>query len=99
MSSLDQHEQEQVDALKAWWKENGKWVTGAVVVGLLGFAGIKFWKDHQANQAAEAGGEGLAAPVWVKQEVAVGWSQVRSRLKGLKIEEGGVDVGAGVLGG
>jgi predicted negative regulator of RcsB-dependent stress response len=55
MSSLDQHEQEQVDALKAWWNENGKWVTGAVVVGLLGFAGIKFWKDHQANQAAEAG--------------------------------------------
>ncbi len=55
MSSLDLQEQEQVDALKAWWKENGKWVIGAVVVGLLGFAGIKFWKDHQANQAAEAG--------------------------------------------
>ena len=55
MSSLDQHEQEQVDALKAWWKENGKWVIGAVAVGVLGFAGVYSWKNHQANQAAEAG--------------------------------------------
>jgi predicted negative regulator of RcsB-dependent stress response len=54
MSSLDLQEQEQVDALKAWWKENGKWVIGAMVVGLLGFAGIQFWKSHQAGQAAEA---------------------------------------------
>ena len=55
MSSLDLQEQEQVEALKAWWKENGNWVLGAVVVGLLGFSGIKFWKSHQASQAAEAG--------------------------------------------
>ena len=54
MSSLDLHEQEQVDALKAWWKENGKWVVGALVIGLLGFAGMQFWKSHQAGQAAEA---------------------------------------------
>jgi len=55
MSSLDLQEQEQVEALKAWWKENGNWVLGAVVVGLLGFSGIKFWKSQQANHAAEAG--------------------------------------------
>jgi predicted negative regulator of RcsB-dependent stress response len=55
MSSLDQHEQEQVDALKSWWKENSKWVIGALVVGLLGFSGIKFWKNHQADQDADAG--------------------------------------------
>jgi predicted negative regulator of RcsB-dependent stress response len=55
MSNLDLHEQEQVEALKAWWKENSKWVIGAVVVGLLAFSGIKFWKNHQANEAAEAG--------------------------------------------
>ncbi len=54
MSSLDLQEQEQVDALKAWWKENGKWVIGAVVLGLLSFSGIQFWKNHQASQAAEA---------------------------------------------
>ena len=54
MSSLDLQEQEQVDALKAWWKENGKWVIGALVIGVLGFSGMQFWKSHQAGQAAEA---------------------------------------------
>jgi predicted negative regulator of RcsB-dependent stress response len=54
MSNLDLQEQEQVDALKAWWKENGKWVVGAVLVGLLGFAGTQYWKKHQADQSAEA---------------------------------------------
>jgi predicted negative regulator of RcsB-dependent stress response len=55
MSNLDLQEQEQVEALKAWWKENGKWVIGALLIGLLGFAGINFWKSHKANQTAEAG--------------------------------------------
>jgi predicted negative regulator of RcsB-dependent stress response len=54
MSSLDLQEQEQVEALKAWWKENGKWVIGAVLVGVLGFAGTKYWKNHQASLAADA---------------------------------------------
>ena len=54
MSSLDLQEQEQVEALKAWWKENGKWVIGALVLGLLSFAGIRFWKSYQSGQAAEA---------------------------------------------
>jgi predicted negative regulator of RcsB-dependent stress response len=54
MSTLDLQEQEQVDALKSWWGENGKWVIGAVVVALLGFSGVQFWKNHQAQQAGEA---------------------------------------------
>ena len=54
MAELDLHEQEQVDALKSWWKENGKWVVGAVVFALLGFSGMQFWKNHQAQQAGEA---------------------------------------------
>ncbi len=54
MSTLDLQEQEQVDALKHWWKENGKWVIGAVVIVLLVFSGMQFWKNHQAQQAGEA---------------------------------------------
>lgn len=54
MSTLDLQEQEQVDALKSWWKENGKWVIGVAIVGLLGLAGMQYWKKHQATQAAEA---------------------------------------------
>jgi predicted negative regulator of RcsB-dependent stress response len=54
MSTLDLQEQEQVDALKNWWGVNGKWVIGAVVIALLGFSGMQFWKNHQAEQAGEA---------------------------------------------
>jgi predicted negative regulator of RcsB-dependent stress response len=54
MSELDLQEQEQVDALKAWWKDNGKWVVGVLVVAMLGFAGMQFWKSYQAGQAVEA---------------------------------------------
>ncbi|MDD2928232.1 MAG: tetratricopeptide repeat protein [Sideroxydans sp.] len=54
MSELDLHEQEQVDALKAWWKENSSWVYGLITVSLLAFAGSQFWKQHQASQASGA---------------------------------------------
>lgn len=54
MSSLDLHEQEQVEAFKAWWKTNGNWVIGAVLVAALAFAGSQYWKRHQAGKAAEA---------------------------------------------
>jgi predicted negative regulator of RcsB-dependent stress response len=54
MSTLDLQEQEQVDALKSWWKDNGKWVVGAVVIVLLGFSGMQLWKNYKAQQAGEA---------------------------------------------
>ena len=54
MSTLDLQEQEQVDALKNWWKENGKYVVGVVVIAMLGFSGMQFWKNHQSQQAGEA---------------------------------------------
>ncbi len=54
MSTLDAHEQEQVEALKTWWKENGNWLIGAAVVVLLGFSGMQFWKSQQSQQSGEA---------------------------------------------
>ncbi|MDD4911821.1 MAG: tetratricopeptide repeat protein [Sideroxydans sp.] len=54
MAELDLQEQEQVDALKAWWKDNGKYVVGVAVVGLLAFAGSQYWKKHQVSQSEEA---------------------------------------------
>lgn len=54
MAELDLHEQEQVDALKAWWKENSKWIIGLLTAGLLVFAAMQFWKNYQSSQAAEA---------------------------------------------
>lgn len=54
MSTLDLQEQEQVDALKIWWRDNGKWLIGVAIVALLGFSGMQFWKNHQATEAGEA---------------------------------------------
>lgn len=55
MATLDLQEQEQVDAFKHWWKDNGKNVILALALVLGGFAAIKGWhsyKDKQASQAA-----------------------------------------------
>jgi predicted negative regulator of RcsB-dependent stress response len=55
MAALDLQEQEQVDAFKAWWKENGKGVVLACALILAGFVGVQGWqayKNSQANKAA-----------------------------------------------
>ncbi len=54
MAALDMHEQEQVDALKAWWKENRKWIATAVVLAVCVFAGTFYWKRWHAERNAEA---------------------------------------------
>lgn len=54
MAALDLHEQEQVDAVKAWWKDNGKWLLLTVVVALLGFSATKGWQAYKASQAANS---------------------------------------------
>ncbi|ALP53616.1 hypothetical protein Tel_11000 [Candidatus Tenderia electrophaga] len=42
-------ERDQIDALKKWWKENGK----AVIIGaILGFGSLIGWQQWQANQKA-----------------------------------------------
>ncbi len=49
-------EQEQIDAIKKWWKENGK----AVVIGaILGFGSLIGWQQWQANAKAKAEGGSL----------------------------------------
>lgn len=54
MATLDLHEQEQVDAVKAWWKDNGKWIVAALVLAVGGFAGERGWHAWQAKQAQQA---------------------------------------------
>ncbi|MCB1856966.1 MAG: tetratricopeptide repeat protein [Gammaproteobacteria bacterium] len=48
-------EEEQVEALKKWWKENGKSVVGGVVLGLGAVFGWKYWVEYNesiSNQAS-----------------------------------------------
>ena len=51
---IDSHEQEQLDALKAWWKENRNWLIAAVAVALLAYAAVASWKYYQQKQSTEA---------------------------------------------
>ena len=52
--ALDLEEQEQVDELKAWWKQHGNKVMAFIVVFALGVAGWGFWKNNEAKQTSEA---------------------------------------------
>jgi predicted negative regulator of RcsB-dependent stress response len=49
-----QTEDEQVEALKKWWKENGKSAIFGVVLGILAIFGWREWKDYQFERAAAA---------------------------------------------
>ncbi len=54
MAALDLQEQEQLDTLKAWWKDNGNWVLTVVVVVTVALAGWRGWQYYQNKQTVEA---------------------------------------------
>ncbi len=47
-------EQEQVEAVKKWWKENGRSVIAGLVIGIGGMVGWKSWVGYQEVQAVSA---------------------------------------------
>ncbi|MEJ1353472.1 MAG: tetratricopeptide repeat protein [Candidatus Sedimenticola sp. (ex Thyasira tokunagai)] len=47
-------EEEQVEQLKKWWKENGTSVIAGVVIGLGGVFGWQYWTQHQQSIAEQA---------------------------------------------
>jgi len=44
-------EEEQLETMKRWWKENGKWIVTAVVLGVGGYFSWGAWQDQQAAKA------------------------------------------------
>jgi predicted negative regulator of RcsB-dependent stress response len=51
---LDFEEQEQIDRLKAFWKQYGNLVTWTLILALGAFAAWTGWQNWQARQAAQA---------------------------------------------
>jgi predicted negative regulator of RcsB-dependent stress response len=47
-------EQEQVEALKKWWKENGRSIIAGVVIGLGAVFGWRAWMEHKLTEAEQA---------------------------------------------
>ncbi|MEH6651152.1 MAG: tetratricopeptide repeat protein [Motiliproteus sp.] len=47
-------EEEQVEAIKSWWKENGRSTVIGVVIAVVAVFGWRGWQDHQVNTANNA---------------------------------------------
>ena len=54
-TSLDLQEQEQLDALKAFWKQYGNLVTWVLILALGAYAAWNAWNWWQRDQATKAG--------------------------------------------
>lgn len=54
MAALDTHEQEQIEAIKAWWNDNSRWLLGVFLIAALSMAGWRGWHYYKNNQAQEA---------------------------------------------
>lgn len=52
--ALDLEEQEQVEELKAWWKQHGGLITAIVLAVALTFVGWQGWRWYQRDQAVHA---------------------------------------------
>lgn len=68
--ALDLEEQDQLDALKTWWKTNGNKVLIVVGVALATIVGYQGWKQYQVQQSEAASAKfmllGDASPTDVK---------------------------------
>jgi predicted negative regulator of RcsB-dependent stress response len=47
-------EQEQLQQLTNWWKENGVSMAAAILVGLIAYFGFQWWQNNQQQQAVQA---------------------------------------------
>ena len=47
-------EEQEINQLKDWWKENGKTIIVAFILGVGGMFGWRYWQAHQAEKIAQA---------------------------------------------
>ena len=52
--ALDLEEQEQVEELKAWWKQHGGLIGAVVLAAAVAFAGWQGWRWYQVSQSTQA---------------------------------------------
>lgn len=54
MATYDLEEQEQLETLKAWWKQYGNLVTSLVIIASLAVMAFQAWNWYQRNQSLKA---------------------------------------------
>lgn len=52
--AYDLEEQEQIEAVKAWWKEYGNLVMTVAIAALLTIAGVQWWAYYKTGQSEKA---------------------------------------------
>jgi predicted negative regulator of RcsB-dependent stress response len=82
--SIHHSEEEQIESLKKWWKENGPSVLFGVVIGLAGLFGWNAWQDHKLRQATEA--SALYNELLIKMEAKQASEQYDSLIETLRKE-------------
>ena len=78
-NALDLQEQEQLDQLKAFWKQYGNLITWLITAVLLAYAGWNGWQWYQRDQAVKAAAifeelDKAAAAGEVTTPMARGWT-------------------------
>ena len=54
LSDLNQTEEEQIEEIKQWWKDNGMSIVLGICIGLGGLFGYRGWQAHEKAQAEAA---------------------------------------------
>lgn len=54
MAEFERTEEETIQAIKDWWKENGRAVIAGVVLGIGGIVGVRYWFDYQDQNRQQA---------------------------------------------
>ena len=49
-----QTEEEQVQAIKDWWKENSRAIIAGLIIGIGSIAGYRYWTNYQTTQSEQA---------------------------------------------
>ena len=47
-------EEEQIEAIKRWWQENGRAVVAGLILAVIGFFGWQQWQSYQRSQSLAA---------------------------------------------
>jgi predicted negative regulator of RcsB-dependent stress response len=47
-------DRDQEEALRAWWRENWRWIIAGVVLGLAILGGWQFWDNHRTQESRDA---------------------------------------------
>jgi len=74
-------EEQELNQLKEWWKDNGKAIIAAFILGVGGMLGWRYWQSYQANQIMQASAEYDALVYTTNKDAAAQQAKVAEFVK------------------